>query len=127
MLDYKSSVHCRYVRVHLCDIRLYNTTLILFLLQLTCTCSVFPVLKVITKLIIVSPLGKEYCQSVLSSGTEHTHTHTHARTQVESIDMARDPFYYISQNLVGKDVVFANADNTSVKGLIVWTLLCCLE
>ena len=30
--------------------------------------------------------------------------------EVKSIDMARDPFDYISRNLVGKDVIFANAD-----------------
>ena len=32
-------------------------------------------------------------------------------SEVKSIDLARDPFEYISQNLVGKDVMFANADN----------------
>ena len=31
-------------------------------------------------------------------------------SEVKSVDLARDPWEYISQNLVGKDVMFANAD-----------------
>ena len=31
-------------------------------------------------------------------------------SEVKSIDLARDPFEYISRNLVGKDVMFASAD-----------------
>ena len=31
-------------------------------------------------------------------------------SEVKSVDLARDPFEYFSQNLVGKDVMFANAD-----------------
>ena len=36
--------------------------------------------------------------------------------EVKSVDVARDPWDYISQNLVGKDVMFANADIYLGKG-----------
>ena len=36
--------------------------------------------------------------------------------EVKSVDVARDPWDYISQNLVGKDVIFANADIYLGKG-----------
>lgn len=37
-------------------------------------------------------------------------------SEVKSVDRARDPWDYISQNLVGRDVMFANADNYLGKG-----------
>ena len=31
-------------------------------------------------------------------------------SQVESVDAAKDPFEYISQNLLGRNVMYASAD-----------------